>query len=69
MSATPEEKARETIDTLLDQAGWIVQDRDQANIGSRHDPSLQNQRFAVPGITCANAPSLVKSALRQAPRD
>src|SRR6185437_9106930 len=32
MSLTPEERARQTIDGLLSQAGWIVQDRWQANI-------------------------------------
>ena len=32
MSPTPEEKARETIDGLLSAAGWIVQDRADANI-------------------------------------
>jgi type I restriction enzyme R subunit len=32
MSLTPEERARQTIDGLLSQAGWIVQDRRQANI-------------------------------------
>jgi type I site-specific restriction endonuclease len=29
---TPEEKARETIDRLLSAAGWIVQNRSDANI-------------------------------------
>jgi Type III restriction enzyme, res subunit/Type I restriction enzyme R protein N terminus (HSDR_N) len=29
---TPEERARQTIDTLLEQAGWIVQSRRDANI-------------------------------------
>jgi type I restriction enzyme R subunit len=32
MSPTPEEKARQTIDSLLGQAGWIVQNRKDANI-------------------------------------
>ena len=27
----PEEKARETIDKLLTEAGWIVQSREEAN--------------------------------------
>jgi type I restriction enzyme S subunit len=29
---TPEQKARETIDHLLDAAGWSVQSRDWANL-------------------------------------
>jgi len=32
MSPSPEEKARQTIDSLLTAAGWIVQDRVDANI-------------------------------------
>jgi type I restriction enzyme, R subunit len=32
MPTTPEEKARQTIDDLLKQAGWIVQNRVEANI-------------------------------------
>jgi hypothetical protein len=31
---TPEDKARKTIDDLLDKAGWLVQDRDKANVGA-----------------------------------
>lgn len=29
---TPEDKARETIDQLLEQAGWSVQDAKQVNL-------------------------------------
>jgi type I restriction enzyme R subunit len=31
---TPEEKARETIDHKLGQAGWAIQDRDQVNLAA-----------------------------------
>jgi hypothetical protein len=31
---TPEQRARQTIDTLLAQAGWVVQDRRQLNLGA-----------------------------------
>ena len=31
---TPEEKARETIDALLEAAGWRVQDRSALNLGA-----------------------------------
>ena len=31
---TPEEKARQQIDTLLHQSGWIVQDRSQINLAA-----------------------------------
>jgi hypothetical protein len=31
---TPEEKARQTIDDKLQQAGWVVQDRDEMNISA-----------------------------------
>lgn len=32
--ATPEEKARQLIDTQLEGAGWILQDRDEMNLGA-----------------------------------
>jgi type I restriction enzyme, R subunit len=31
---TPEEQARKTIDHLLEQAGWFIQDRNQLNLGA-----------------------------------
>ncbi len=31
MASTPEEQARQTIDALLNAAGWMVQDRKDAN--------------------------------------
>jgi type I restriction enzyme R subunit len=31
---TPEEKARQKIDQLLSQAGWIVQDKEEMNLGA-----------------------------------
>jgi hypothetical protein len=31
---TPEEKARQTIDGKYQQAGWVVQDRDEMNISA-----------------------------------
>ena len=31
---TPEERARQQIDTLLYQSGWIVQDRSQTNLSA-----------------------------------
>jgi type I site-specific restriction endonuclease len=31
---TPEEKARQQIDLLLQQAGWIIQDRSQINLAA-----------------------------------
>ena len=31
---TPEERARQQIDTLLYQSGWIVQDRSQTNLAA-----------------------------------
>jgi len=30
----PEEQARQNIDELLQQAGWVVQDRKQFNAGA-----------------------------------
>jgi hypothetical protein len=34
MGKKPEDKAREQIDGMLEQAGWIVQDFDKADIHS-----------------------------------
>ena len=34
MPETPEDRARQTIDDLLAAAGWLVQDRDRANISA-----------------------------------
>jgi type I restriction enzyme R subunit len=31
---TPEEKARATIDDLLTQCGWVIQDYKQLNLGA-----------------------------------
>ena len=42
---TPEEKARQTIDGLLEQAAWIVQDRDQANIDA--GPGVAIREFSL----------------------
>ena len=39
---TPEEKARETIDHLLGQAGWVVQDANQANLQEGVGIALRN---------------------------
>lgn len=32
--ATPEEKARQLIDAQLVAAGWVIQDRDEMNLGA-----------------------------------
>ena len=39
---TPEDKARETIDHLLEQAGWVVQDANQANLQEGVGIALRN---------------------------
>jgi type I site-specific restriction endonuclease len=35
MTKTPEQKARKTIDKMLDESGWDVQDVDKANIHAK----------------------------------
>ena len=30
---TPEQKARETIDRMLDEAGWVIQNKKELNLG------------------------------------
>jgi type I restriction enzyme, R subunit len=39
---TPEEQARETIDTLLTQAGWIIQDTNQVNLSAGRGVVIRN---------------------------
>ena len=38
---TPEEKARQTIDHLLTQAGWVVQDRGEANLSAARGVAIR----------------------------
>jgi type I restriction enzyme, R subunit len=42
---TPEEKARQQIDLLLQQSGWIVQDRTQINLAA--DPGIAIREAAL----------------------
>src|SRR6266446_802780 len=44
---TPEEKARQTIDNLLPQCGWIVQDKSQANLHAGKGVALRELSFAT----------------------
>jgi len=43
----PEEQARQKIDTLLEQAGWVVQDRNRLNLGA--NPGVAVREFVWPG--------------------
>ena len=45
MPITPEDKARQTIDALLNQAGWIVQNRKDANIDA--GPGIAVREFSL----------------------
>ncbi len=45
----PEERARKTIDTLLEQAGWLVQDFDRMNLGSSQGVAVRE--FSLPSGT------------------
>ena len=38
---TPEEKARQAIDGLLQQCGWAVQDKEQANLSAARGVALR----------------------------
>jgi len=42
MTKTPEQEARETIDQMLDLAGWAVQDLKNANIRASRGVAIQN---------------------------
>jgi type I restriction enzyme R subunit len=37
----PEERARQQIDTLLEDAGWAVQDFDRLNLGARRGVAVR----------------------------
>ena len=39
---TPEDQARETIDQLLEQAGWSVQDAKQVNLTASQGVAIRN---------------------------
>jgi type I restriction enzyme R subunit len=39
---TPEDQARETIDALLTQAGWIIQDPNQVNLSAGRGVVIRN---------------------------
>ena len=41
----PEEEARQKIDTLLEQAGWVVQDRRRLNLGA--NPGVAVREFSM----------------------
>jgi len=42
---TPEEKARQNIDDVLDQCGWLVQDKSQANLHAAKGVALRELSF------------------------
>jgi type I site-specific restriction endonuclease len=42
MPETPEDKARKTIDDLLGKAGWLVQDRDKANVSAGRGVAIRS---------------------------
>ena len=46
----PEQRARETIDAALVRAGWIVQDRDQLNVGA--GPGVAVREFPTDAGPC-----------------
>lgn len=39
---TPEDQARETIDGLLTQAGWVIQDSNQVNLSASRGVVIRN---------------------------
>src|SRR6266566_165700 len=45
----PEERARERIDSLLEQAGWLVQDFERMNLGASHGVAVRE--FSLPSGT------------------
>jgi len=42
MPETPEDRARKTIDDLLDKAGWTLQDRDKANVNAGRGVAIRS---------------------------
>jgi type I restriction enzyme R subunit len=48
MPITPEDKARQTIDRLLEAAGWKIQDRKDANLSAPGGVAIRE--FPMPGF-------------------
>jgi len=46
---TPEERARQQIDLLLQQSGWIVQDRSQINLAA--GPGVASAKICCGGVS------------------
>ena len=44
---SPEEEARERIDELLDEAGWVVQDRKAANLYAGRGVAIREFQMAA----------------------
>jgi type I restriction enzyme R subunit len=57
MPQGPEDIAREKIDRMLEQAGWVVQDFGQANIYACKGVALREfelkSGYGAPRITCS----------------
>jgi type I restriction enzyme, R subunit len=43
---TPEQRARQNIDELLKQCGWIVQDRAEVNLGAGRGMAVREFPFS-----------------------
>ncbi len=41
MPITPEDRARQTIDRLLTDAGWLIQSRDETNINAARGVAIR----------------------------
>jgi hypothetical protein len=48
----PEARARQNIDLLLEECGWLVQNRDEMNIYASKGVAVRE--FAMPGVGEAN---------------
>jgi len=53
----PEEKARQRIDELLGQAGWVIQDRDQMDLGAALGVAVRVFQLPAgpPATTCCSS--------------
>jgi hypothetical protein len=49
---TPEQRARQQIDPLLQQSGWIVQDRSQTNLAAGPGVAIREALFRRVGGNC-----------------
>ena len=66
MTKTPEQEARETIDKMLEDSGWDVQDVEKANIHAKN-VGIPSSRAKCGDLACQQTVALPRLPRRCAP--